>query len=101
MSALLTLLCWITWWGGVVLVIKIDQKRRDAAIKAEGNVNFEDKSVTPYLALGLLCGGLVLPVYFYATRKTGISAVWGVLWCLAVTAVTFVVAFMGVLAGLR
>ena len=72
-------LTWATWWGGLVLIIKIDQQRRDQARKAEGGVNFESKDVGSYLLLGLLCGGLVLPLYFWVTRKTASAVLIGFL----------------------
>jgi hypothetical protein len=64
------LLSWAIWWGGLVAIIKVDQARRDRQMRAAGAVNFENKSVTQYLLFGLLCGGLVLPLYFWVTRKS-------------------------------
>src|SRR5689334_10932200 len=78
LSILFYALSWAVWWGGIVAIIKIDQKRRDAAMRAAGDVNFEDKSVLPYLVLGVICGGLVLPVYFWTTRKTGVGVLIGI-----------------------
>lgn len=96
MNPLVTFLIWAVWWGGVVLVIKVE-KRRDKAIQAEGNVNFEDKSITGYLLLGLICGGLILPVYFYATHKTGKAAGVGVLLGIGIMIVALLVGTAGLM----
>jgi hypothetical protein len=72
---------WILWTASVVTVIKVDQRRRTAAAKARPDeidvTAFEEKSVTPYLVVSCLCGALVLPVYFYATRKSWRGALVG------------------------
>ena len=69
-----SLLFFIAWVVGVVL---IDQKRlRQRA--AEGDMHART-DVSGLLWVGLLlCGYVVLPLYFYTTRKTGRAALLGV-----------------------
>jgi hypothetical protein len=59
----------IVFWGYVALAITIDQRMRNASAHARGEVNFDEGKPGAYIFWGLLSGGLVVPVYFYASRK--------------------------------
>lgn len=80
----LQVIAWLLWSASVVTVIKVDQRRRAAAAAARPDevdvTRFEDKSVTPYLVLSFFCGALVLPVYFWATRKSAKGVLLGIAW---------------------
>ncbi len=67
---LAVVLTWVVWFGSVALIIRIDGKRQQAAKRAVGEVDFMDRSVTPYLILAIFCGALPLVVYFGVTRKS-------------------------------
>ncbi len=95
MAFLFTVLTWAVWWGGVVLIIKRDQAQRRIAAEREHGVSFEKQSVLPYLALGLLCGGLVLPAYFGATRRSAAGFFLGLLYGVGVFIVAVAVSFVG------
>jgi hypothetical protein len=94
-------MAWVLWTASVVTVIKVDQRRRAAAAKARPDgidvTAFEEKSVTPYLVISFLCGALVLPVYFYATRKSWKGALVGLGFTVVNTLVVAVV--LAVLTG--
>lgn len=75
---IVNILTWAVWWGSLAAILNIDQSRRDAAAKAADTVNFQERGLLPYLMLGLFCGApLVLPMYFYATRKSYGAALLG------------------------
>ena len=82
---------WITWYGLLVAIIVGDKRLRAAKLRREGLENYDESSVASYLVAGLLCGGLVIPVYFWMTRgKLGAVAL-GVLLAMASTAAAAVV----------
>ena len=85
-ALLLNVVAWLVWAALVIAVIKVDQRRRRRIEEShtgddrydDGIASFEDKSVTPYLLIGIFCGALALPAYFYATRRTVVGALQGV-----------------------
>jgi len=98
---MLTVIVWIVFYGSMVAVIKVDQNMRATRAAAEGVPDWDNKSVVPYLVIGLICGGLILPVYFYSTRKSGIGALIGLGWTVAVVGAAFLVGFILALAHVR
>lgn len=58
-------------------VIVVDGRNQRAKARAEGLEDFTDTNPVPYLLLGLLCGFLSLPVYFYVSRKSWVGALIG------------------------
>ncbi len=85
---------WIVWWGGLALIIFIDGKLRDRAMRRDGEVNLQPRSVWPYLVVGLLCGALVLPIYFWVTRRSVRGLLVGFGWTVALLAINAAVAFV-------
>jgi hypothetical protein len=86
MGILVQLLVALVFWGYVALAITIDQRLRTARAHARGEVNFDEGKPGSYVFWGLVTGGLVLPIYFYASRKR----VWALLLGSAVLAVVYV-----------
>jgi hypothetical protein len=70
MEIVLYLTGWVAWFGSFALVMMIDRKFRRERAAASGEVDFSDDRIVQYLLLGLICGALVLPIYFYATRRS-------------------------------
>jgi hypothetical protein len=68
---------WIVWWAFAALLMSWDQKRRTACAAARGEVNFDDGNIRSYLFWSLFIGALVLPLYFYATRKKAFALALG------------------------
>lgn len=63
------MITFIFWASLTALTIAVDgQYRRDAA-RLRGQVDFSSSSPGGYLALALITPFLVLPVYFFATRR--------------------------------
>lgn len=87
---LFTVLAWMIWWGGLVFVIQMDQKSRP---------DRDSTPVTRYVLLGLLCGALVLPFYFWSTRKTASAALRGAAIALGLALAAGFIAFVGSLMG--
>jgi hypothetical protein len=63
------LFSWIIWALYVAALITIDHRMRVRRALANGGVDFSDGAPLRYLVLSLVSSFLVLPVYFYATRK--------------------------------
>lgn len=94
----LSIFLWVFWYGFTVAVILIDQRRRKARAQVSDEVDiaqFEDMSIWPYLVMGLLCGALPLPLYFYATRKSAVGVLLGLGFVVASFAVTLPIAIGG------
>jgi hypothetical protein len=86
MGILVQLLVALVFWAYVALAITIDQRLRTARAHARGEVNFDEGKPGRYVFWGLMTGGLVLPFYFYASRKR----VWALLLGTVVLAVVYV-----------
>jgi hypothetical protein len=84
---LFTVLAWLVWWGGLVFVIQMDQKARSN----------DSRSVTPFVLLGLVCGVLVLPAYFWTRYRTFSAALRGLGIALGLGLVAGFIAFVGTL----
>jgi hypothetical protein len=69
MGFMTQLLVGLVFWAYVAIAITIDQRLRTARAHARGEVNFDEGKPGTYVFWGLLSGGLVLPIYFYASRK--------------------------------
>jgi hypothetical protein len=96
------LLMALIWWGGMFAIIKSDQKRRSAELASKGEVNFQEKSILPYLLLGLICGALILPVYFGATRRSWKGFLVGLLWDMGLGFAVNLIYILGtVITGIR
>jgi hypothetical protein len=68
------MITFIFWASLTALTIAVDGRyRRDAAL-LRGEVDFSSSSPGGYLALSLITPFLVLPVYFFATRRDSSSA---------------------------
>jgi hypothetical protein len=76
----------LIFWGYIALAITIDQRLRTARARARGEVNFDEGRPSAYVSWGLLSGGLILPIYFYASRKRA----WALVLGSAVLAVVYV-----------
>jgi len=85
MAILIFVFVALVFWGYVALAINVDQTLRTARARARGEVNFDDGKPGPYVFWGLLSGGWVLPVYFYASRKR----LWALLLGVAVLALVY------------
>jgi hypothetical protein len=72
--------------GYIALAITIDQRLRTARARARGEVNFDEGRPSAYVSWALLSGGLILPIYFYASRKRA----WALVLGSAVLAVVYV-----------
>ena len=96
-----TIICWVVLWGSMAAIIRIDQGQRANQAKAQGLPDFQDKSIVPFLLMGLICGALILPVYFYTTRKNAIGVLIGLGWTVAAFALAFGVAFLLALAHIH
>jgi hypothetical protein len=88
MGLVVHLVMGLVFWGYVALAIVLDQRLRTARARARGEVNFDDGRPGPYIFWGLLTGGLVLPVYFYASRKRAWALLLGAVVLAAVYAAT-------------
>jgi hypothetical protein len=64
-----TLILWIVWAAYASAIIVIDHRFRVRRAAARGEVDFSEGAPLRYLVLSLIASSLVLPVYFYATRK--------------------------------
>jgi hypothetical protein len=60
----------LSYWGGMALVIKLDAAKQRTAAKAAGAVDFADRNPVPYMLLGLICGPFPLLFYFGSTRRS-------------------------------
>lgn len=83
-----SLILWLTWATYAAAIITIDHRIRVRRARARGEVDFSDGAPLAYLVLSLIAGCLVLPVYFYATRKRW----WALALGLAATLASVVVA---------
>jgi hypothetical protein len=63
------MISWIIYWAFISLTMIIDRKIRAQRAQQRGVVDFTDSNPVSYLALGLLAPCLVLPIYFYSSRK--------------------------------
>ena len=73
------LIGWILWFGLAALVILVDRKLVAAAPAGDAlAMDVTDRSVSQYLMLQVLFGGLVIPFYLWNSRKTAGAAVLGV-----------------------
>ena len=78
------------------------EKRRSAELASKGEVNFQEKSILPYLLLGLICGALILPVYFGATRRSWKGFLVGLLWDVGLGFAVNLIYILGtVITGIR
>jgi hypothetical protein len=75
---LVRILVWLVYFGFTAAVIVVDGKIARARVEREGSVDFMDRSVTPYILIGLLCGPLPLIFYFGATRRSVVGWLIGV-----------------------
>ena len=87
LKILFSVIAWLVWWGGLVLILQMDRRERDP----EG-------SIAPYVLLGLLCGGFVLPIYFWVTRRTFSAALRGFGWAILLLLAAGFISFVGALA---
>jgi hypothetical protein len=71
----MSLVLWFIWAAYASAIIFFDHRLRVRQALARGEVDFSDGAPLHYLVLSLIAGFLVLPVYFYATRKRW----WGLL----------------------
>ena len=60
---------WIFFAGLTALTIVIDRKQRARQAQHRGVVDFSDSNPFAYLVFAVITPFLVLPVYFYSTRK--------------------------------
>jgi hypothetical protein len=75
------LLVFIVWFGSVVVILRVDASRIRRAKKRRGEVDFMDRSVTPYMLTALFSGALPLIVYFGTTRRNATGWLLGVAVC--------------------
>lgn len=97
MRLLLDVITWAVWFGSLAAVIFIDRNIRQARQQASGTVDFTDDRIGSYLALGVICGGAVLPMYFWVTRRSFVGVLIGLLLTAACFFATIVVAVVGAL----
>ncbi len=71
------MILWLLWFGFATLTMVIDRGYRRDAARLRRQTDFSSPSLGGYLALALVSPFLVLPVYFYATRKqAGVADAW-------------------------
>lgn len=91
-SDYLNLFVWTLFAILTIAVLKYDQRhakeRARAEAKALGLEDIADRRIKPYLLLALLMGGLILIIYFWATRKSVKGGLMGFGILCAVTIVT-------------
>lgn len=98
-TSISNLVIWIFYFGLTAVIILADAKMQRAKARAAGTVDFADRKVLTYLALGVLCGPLPLIFYFGITRKSaggwllGLGAALAVSLAISVVSVTLRVLF--------
>ena len=83
-------LVWIIWALWDAAFINVDRRIRVARVAAAGGVDFTEGRALWYLILSFIASWLVLPVYFYATRKRPSAILLGILATLATASATVV-----------
>lgn len=86
-------LIFVVWVGSTIAIIKVDAARQRKAAAARGDVDFIDRSVTPYLALAFIAGALPLIFYFGTSRKKASG------WLLGLGLFALDLAFVGVIGA--
>jgi hypothetical protein len=66
---MLGFIAWVIWACYACAIIVIDHRLRVRRAAARGDVDFSNGAPLRYLVLSLVTSFLVLPVYFYATRR--------------------------------
>jgi hypothetical protein len=64
-----TFIVWTIWGAHASAIIAIDHWFLVRRARARGEVDFSNGAPLRYMVLCLIASFLVLPVYFYATRK--------------------------------
>jgi hypothetical protein len=65
----MSLVLWFVWAAYASAIIVIDHRLRVRRAAALGTVDFSQGAPLQYLVLSLITSFLVLPIYFYATRR--------------------------------
>lgn len=99
LKILFSVMAWLIWWGGLVLVIQMDRRQLEQKARAEGSENPNQTRLAPYVVCGLLCGGFVLPIYFWVTRRTLSATLAGFGLALLLSLAAGFVSFVGTLAA--
>jgi hypothetical protein len=76
---MVSLILWVIWAGWASAIIVIDHRLRVRRARARGAVDFSVGAPLQYLVLSLIASFLVLPIYFYATRRKWWALLEGVL----------------------
>lgn len=79
---MLWLVTQILWFGLAALIILIDRRLMNRAFDPNTTdveiVDLKDRSATPFLGLMLIFGGLVLPFYFWYSRRSAAAVLVGI-----------------------
>src|SRR5262245_15512922 len=67
--AMVWLVTEIFWFGLVAIIIATDAGARKRKSTTTESIDLSDKSVWPWMMVALVGGPLVLPVYFWRTRR--------------------------------
>ncbi len=90
-SAFTPIATWFVFWLITAVTIKLDDKRAKAKAAAAGTQDFADRRIRSYVLAAFLLGGLVLVLYFWATRRSKKGGLIGAGALAGVVVLTFIV----------